>query len=222
MREVTWGGVNWVVIEPSKNGPWFFWDEFEKGNWELDVLEAVDRFVAPCSTFVDVGAWAGPVSMWAADRWDANVLAIEPDPVANDYLHLNVMMNGFDSIAIVDGALSNHTGTTWLAPHETHGWGSTMSRICEDNVGREVPCWSISDLFDEYQLKNVSLVKIDIEGAESIVLETVGPFLAELQIPIIVAIHQPWWNRELDPAWLAGFELSAPLKEWNSVICTPL
>lgn len=220
MRNVTWGGISWQVSEPSKNGPWFFWDEFEKGNWEFDVLEAVDRFVTKGSTLVDIGAWAGPVSMWAADRRDAKVIAIEPDPVANDYLHLHKAVNGFDKITIVDGALANHTGTTNLAPHE-YGWGSTMSRLAADGTGREVPCWTISDIFSDHELTDVTFVKMDVEGAESILLETVGPFLAERKIPMLVAIHQPWWHRDIDPQWLDGFILDNPLRDWHSVLCLP-
>jgi FkbM family methyltransferase len=156
--------------------------------------------------------------MWAADRHNARVVAVEPDPVANDYLNLHVAINGFDKIAVVDGALANHTGTTHLAPHE-FGWGSTMSRLSDD--GREIACWSIADLFTKHEIDDCTLVKIDIEGGESIILETVGPFLAERGIPMIVAMHEPWWHRRLEPDWLSGFNLDAPLVGWHSVLCTP-
>lgn len=219
MREVNRDGVRWQVSEPAKNGPWSFWTEFETIEWEQYTLDVVDRFVTENSTFIDLGAWTGPVSMWAADRHNARVIAVEPDPVANDYLNLHVAINKFDRITIVDGAIANHTGTTHLAPHE-FGWGSTMSRLSD--AGREVACWSISDLFDEYKIENVSLVKIDIEGGEALILETVGPFLAERKIPMVVAMHQPWWSRGIDPEWLAGFDLGGiPLNGWHSVLCIP-
>ena len=218
MREVVRDSCHWQVSEPAKNGDWSFWDEFMTLPWEPWTLDMVDRFVTDESTFVDIGAWAGPVSMWAADRHDARVIAVEPDPVANDYLNLHKYANGFDKIEIVDGALANETGTAFIAPHE-FGWGSTMSRLSD--AGREVACWNIADLFEQYDVEDCSLLKMDIEGAESIVLETVGPFCAERGIPMIVAIHQPWWHRTLEPGWLSGFHIEGELAEWQSVLCTP-
>ena len=54
-----------------------------------------------------------------------------------------------------------------------------------------VSCWTLPDLFDVCELDNVSLVKMDIEGGETDVLPVVCPFLAELEIPLLVSMHLP-------------------------------
>lgn len=221
MRRTTRDGCSWIVSEPSKT-EFSFWTEFETIGWEQWTLDHVDMFVTDGSTIIDIGAWAGPVSMWAADRVDCKVIAVEPDPVANDYLNLNVYRNGFDDqITTVEGAIAAHTGTTHIAPHE-FGWGSTMSHLSEHG-GREVVCWTLPALFDQYHVDptNVSLVKVDVEGGEAIILEHMGPYCAEQGIPMIVAMHEPWWPRRFDPEWLNGFNVEGPLCGWHSVLCTP-
>jgi FkbM family methyltransferase len=216
MREVTRGGAHWIVSEPSKS-EYSFWTEFENGTWEQETLDIVDRFVTPNSTFLDIGAWTGPLSMWAA-RLGAQAIAIEPDPVAVDYLNLHVAMNGAD-ITIIDGAISDHTGTTHIQPHE-FGWGSTMTQLSD--TGREVQCWTLPDLFDWYDIENVSLAKMDIEGGESIVLEHAAPFLAGLGIPLFVSMHEPWWSRPVERSWFDGYsEIQGELHGWQSVLALP-
>lgn len=220
MRQVARDGVHWSVSEPAKNTEWSFWTDFESGGWEQGTLDRVDQFVHDGSTMIDIGAWAGPVTMWAADRHNARVIAVEPDPVALDYLYLHVFANHFDDrVTVVEGAMANESGNVRVAAPEL-GWGSTMTKVAK--FGREVQSWSIQDLFAEYNATNVSLVKIDIEGYEAEILETVGPFLAERGIPMIVAMHEPWWPRPIDEGWLSGFDLGGiPICGWRSLLCIP-
>ena len=215
-REITRHGVTWQVVEPHVGG-FEFWNDWERANWEQDTLDIVDRFVTPNSTFVDVGAWIGPVTLWA-DRIAARVIAIEPDPLALKHLQQNVAANATGT-TIVAGAISHRTGTCHIAAHED-GWGSSMTHLA--NEGTEVPCWTLPDLFDTYSLENVSLVKMDIEGGESIVLEHAAPFLAEKKIPLLVAMHEPWWSRPVERSWFDGFRnVEGECSGWHSVLAEP-
>ena len=73
----------------------------------------------------------------------------------------------------------------------------------------------------EEGIGDCALVKMDIEGAEAVVLESAGPFLAERRIPLLVAMHEEWWPRRLDPAWLAGYgTVEGHLGSWGQVLCT--
>ena len=197
MRNVTRHHVTWNVDAPIVAG-YDFWQAWEDG-WEQDTLDTLNQFVTRGSMMVDIGAYFGPLSLWA-HHLGAHVVAIEPDPVAFPYLCINVKANAPD-ITTVCAAISDHTGTCQIAPH-SDGWGSSMTHL--SSHGDTVMCYTLPDLFDTYRIKHVSLVKMDIEGGEAVVLEHAAPFLAKLGIPLLVAMHQPWWNRPVDPAWLSG------------------
>ena len=219
MRRVTFGNVKWnvedVVIPALPE--WSFWDHWELGEFEPETLAVVDRFVRPGSTMIDVGAWIGCVSLYAA-RLNAHVIAIEPDPSAAAVLNRNVSAN-FTNITVFEGAITDTTGTCHIAAH-SDGWGSSMTRVADD--GAEVPCLTFPDLFDLYDVDDCSLVKMDVEGAECTVLEHAAPFLSSLGIPLLVSMHQPWWTRQVDRAWFDGYSsVEGEIGGWNTVLALP-
>jgi FkbM family methyltransferase len=204
-------GVTWTVEEPDSCGG--FWEPWWEKGWEDDTLDVVERFCRPDATFVDLGAWIGPISMWAARL--GPVLAVEPDPVACRYLKRNRDTNGY-RFQIVRGAVAWATGPLEIAP-SADGWGSSMTRV---GPGPKAWGWTLPDLLARTQTGRVSLVKMDIEGFEVDVLPHVGPYLAKRGVPLFVAIHEPYWNRPLDPAALTGFEhVEGKLEGFGHVLC---
>lgn len=219
MRTVTWGDVRWQVEDISIPAlpDYHFWDHWENGEFEPETLQIVDRFVTPGSTFCDIGAWLGNVSLWA-ERLGAHVIAVEPDPVAAKVLHRNVAMNHGD-VLVFEGAVNNTTGMCFIEPH-SDGWGSSMTHLAED--GLEVPCLTLPDLFDVYDVENCSLVKMDCEGAESIILEHAAPFLAEMKVPLLVAMHEPWWDKPVERKWFDGYRsIEGTIGGWGHVLALP-
>ena len=95
-----------------------------------------------------------------------------------------------------------------------------MTRLAAE--GTPVSCWSLVDLFDALELDDVSLVKLDVEGAEALILEEGAPFLASLGIPLLVAMHEPWWDRIVDPAWFADYtSIEGNIGGWGHVLALP-
>ncbi len=218
MRQVTRDNHVWRVVEPFVGG-YRFWDDWQARQWEEHTLKVIDDLVAPDSMVCDIGAWIGPVSLWAS-REGAHVIAVEPDPVALRYLGINTRRN-HANVTIVPAAISNHTGTTHIKADEC-GWGSSMTRAAIANEGIEVACLTMPDLFDICEVEHCSLVKIDIEGSECTVLEHVAPFLAELQIPLLCSMHQPWWTQPVNPDWFSGYgTIEGNFCGWETVLALP-
>ena len=111
MRRVERRGVHGEVDDSFPVAEWF-WSQWCDDTWEGATLDIVDQFVKPDTTFVDVGAWIGIVSMWAAKN-GARVVAIEPDPVALESMNANVQFNDY-RIHVVAGAVSDLTSMTHL------------------------------------------------------------------------------------------------------------
>jgi FkbM family methyltransferase len=188
VRTVTRGADRFEVND-TPGVDWGFWDQFADGRWEPHTFAVMDRYLTPTSTYVDIGAWVGPTVLYAARRC-ARVVAVEPDPVACADLLSNLAANGVENVDIVAGAVAATTGTTRL--HARGGWGSSMSSIVGTGDSIEVYgiCWA--DLIAD--LRDVALVKVDIEGGETVVLPDVASWCVETATPLVASLHEPWWG----------------------------
>lgn len=69
-----------------------FWSHATRGLWEPETFAAINQCCTSDTAFVDVGAWIGPLSLYAATRV-AQVYSFEPDPIAFQKLVLNLAAN---------------------------------------------------------------------------------------------------------------------------------
>lgn len=180
-----------AYLVDEKNGEWGFWDRWADGRWEPETKATIERF---CSggTFVDIGAWIGPTTIWAAPH-AARVIAIEADPTAFAMLQANTA--DLANVDYVPCAVSDTDGYTHITTN-----GDSESRIGAE--GAEVACLTVESLFESWCIDSADLIKMDIEGAEREVLAQAEPFLREFGAPILLSIH-PWapWDRDLLPGW---------------------
>lgn len=169
---------------------WFWRELYPSGRWEPDTKALLDEILRPGDLFVDVGAWIGPVTLWALER-GSHVIAIEPDPVALVELRRRVP----DSVEIWEGAVAIRPGRASLAaPGKLGVSGSRLA--AEGDV--EVRTWTLDEILAG---RRPALVKVDIEGYEIELLPTLAPFLADLGVPLQVALH----GVAPDPAWFRGY-----------------
>lgn len=168
-----------------------FWRRYDAGRWEPETRELLRQTLHSGDLFVDIGAWIGPVTLWALEC-GAEVIAIEPDPVAAKELRRNVG----EKVEIWEGAVAPERGKVRIAPRGD--LGNSMTRVSES--GYLVEAWPLSDILGD---RVPALVKVDIEGYETELLPTLAPFLARLRASLAVALH----DAMPDPEWFAGFEM---------------
>jgi len=169
-----------------------FWRLYESGAWEPNTRALIDT-LQPGDLFVDVGAWIGPVTLWALGR-GATVIAIEPDPVACGELRRNVPA----AVEVWEGAVATRSGRAFLAanPRDGGALGDSMSRLADD--GQPVTAWTLPEILNG---RVPALVKIDVEGYETELCPVLAPWLAERGIPVQVSLHGVLPERE----WFAGY-----------------
>jgi FkbM family methyltransferase len=150
-------------------------------------MQAWKEILAPDSLFVDVGANIGIYSLWAADL-GAEVIAVEPVAEIRQALRENAALNGYD-FEIVPAALSREPGIMKF----TDGWPSTMNHLVPENEagGVDVEVRTLDTVLGD---RVANGLKIDVEGAERLVLEGGSRAMAERRLPVI----QLEWTRMSD------------------------
>jgi len=186
-----------------------FWMRYRAGDWEPGTKALIDELLRPGGLFVDIGAWIGPVSLWALER-GANVVAVEPDPVALTELRRRVPA----SVEIWEGAVAVASGSTSLTTSNGRPFGKSMSRLASQG-GIEVRAWTLAEILGD---RIPALVKIDIEGYEIDLLPTIAPYLAEAKVPMQVALH----GVLPDPDWFSGYShIRIPSNPHGTMIVKP-
>jgi len=145
-----------------------WWTRVSGGEWENSTLGFVEFGIHPGSTFIDLGAASGLLSLIAALR-GARVLAVEPHPRWLKTLERNVELNGLiDKIQIIKAAVSSKDGLVLLRRGAKRSVLSDISLgFLEAQEGDEVKVVSLISLLETYEKSAGGLlVKIDIEGAE--------------------------------------------------------
>lgn len=205
-REVSRNGLTFQVLEQENEGWRQYWDAYESGSWNVADTEALDHLCYPGSWFIDVGAWVGPMTLYAA-ALGSKVLAIEPDPVARLNLIANVRKNRFhkrvliSADAIVEGPLGEKEMRR-VVPIEGGEYGDGMSHL-----GTTGTAWvranTISNILEQNRIseEDIWLTKIDVEGYERRLMPTLGPWLAERRIPFRVAYH----GEMPEMSWFDGY-----------------
>lgn len=142
-------------------------------------LRLLSRVLHPRCVFIDIGANVGIYSIYAALRAgpDARIIAVEPHPLALERLRCNVLLNKLTTVAIEPVALNDHSGTVVFQPDWQNIGNSSILFDQSDARDKliEVPGESLMDLVAKYELTRIDAIKIDVEGAEDLVL---FPFFA--------------------------------------------
>jgi FkbM family methyltransferase len=136
-----------------------------QGVWEADVMKLLARTLQPGDTFVDVGAHVGFHSVLAGQLVGraGKVFAVEPAPWALELLRANVWRHGLD-VKVLPIAASDAAGTVRLALEEAHRSGAHLTEARE---ALEVQAAPLDELLPDVA---VDVLKVDVEGAEPLVL----------------------------------------------------
>jgi FkbM family methyltransferase len=127
------------------------------------------------TVFVDVGAYIGLYTVYAC-RHARRVLAVEPNPMALIYLRANIALNNCHNTIVVPKAISNKKGLVELRvpkpAKRRHVPGKasivwSFERALRINVEAD----TLDNVIDEVGLDTVDFIKIDVEGAEGLVIK---------------------------------------------------
>ncbi|MES2099792.1 MAG: FkbM family methyltransferase [Pseudomonadota bacterium] len=168
------------------------------GVYELDVTRRLVAAARGGGTLVDVGANYGYYSLlWAAQRPANRVVAFEASPRNFAHIEGNISRNGLGSrIELHRVAIGRNAGSLQfdVGPQDQSGWGglatSASSRSVEVQVLRLDELWSTPD--------DIDVLKIDVEGADTWVLQGAEQLLRAKRIKAIFYEQNIGRMRELN------------------------
>ncbi len=153
------------------------------GCWEPHVEAVIADCLHAGDTFIDVGANIGYFTLFGASRVGpgGRVVAIEASASTFERLRKNVERNGASkTIRLIHAAVADREVSVVLhsGPEDNSGMASLL-RECGEG-GEQVLARPLGALLSEKELSSARLIKIDVEGAEGMVMEGMRHLLPRL------------------------------------------
>jgi FkbM family methyltransferase len=148
------------------------------GNYEGGSVALFKNLSANASVVFDIGSHIGQYALECAQadkEGSKKIFAIEVNPKTFCYLLNNIQINGFTNLKAVLGAVSSRPGILNINIPAYWNMGNTQVNETDTEKGFDdylAASFTIASLLEKYKLKHIDLVKIDVEGHEYDVLNS--------------------------------------------------
>jgi len=189
-------------------------------NFDQEVKELVDN-LKENDVFIDIGANFGLFSLLAA-RKGAMVVSFEPSTreLITFYRNLELNKNIASKIRIVPMAVGKQTNdflSLTYGPSSNTGTNKiTDGILCDEKI----PVVEVGKILGEYYIKKVKLIKIDVEGFELNVVDSIQDLLIKMSdLYVVCEINNEMPNSEkiFEIFQTCGFELNNRAHLTNTV-----
>ena len=200
------GDISFNLLE--NNDPTSTLMRVQWDTWELDSFHIFNLYKNNEGIYMDIGAWVGPTAIYCANIYK-KVIAIEPDPLALEELKKNISVNNINNISVIEKGLSSENGITQFGGNGKLGNSESTLLIANKEEyfsyqGRHTETWkhshneiveietiTIEKLIEQQNIdpKNISLIKMDIEGGEKIVVPSLVNFLNTYKPIFYISLH---------------------------------
>ncbi|HEX9562928.1 MAG TPA: FkbM family methyltransferase [Gemmatimonadaceae bacterium] len=177
-------GRRWVIASGSR---------FVKGTYEPLQSAAFQRHIKAGDVVFDVGAHVGYYTVLSSVLTGptGQVISFEPVPLNLRYLRRHVRMNGCDNVRIVEVCVGDRSSTARF--DDSHGTG--VGHLSADG-GLVVRVRAIDEMVASGEVPVPQFIKVDVEGAELLVLQGADSILRKHHPAIILSTHGDDLERE--------------------------
>jgi FkbM family methyltransferase len=198
-----------IYLRPASPDFLVLWAIFWNRVYELPV-----ELTGEVSSVLDLGAYTGISVLYFARRYStARIVAVEPDTDNYACLQRNIQkLARPDQVETLKACVYSQHGTVRFTDH-----GPSWARSILGAGGVEVSALTVLELLERFEARRVDLLKMDIEGGEKYVFESldqwidrVGWILLEVHyhamtLPTVVEAVHRWgrkvYYREPWPSW---------------------
>lgn len=174
--------------------------DYHQGDYEPALVRALRRLAKPGFVCADVGAHFGYMSLLLARLTipGGRVVAFEASQRNSRVIERHVRLNGLSgTITVVPKAVADGRSTfvdLFARPGASKEWTLSQEFAERDERGRRdaaasrVPATSLdAEFLDDH----LDLVKIDVEGAEGLVVAGMNRLLAKARPVVVLEFHRP-------------------------------
>lgn len=186
-------------IDPGNN--FHYWKHINVLDWEPESFKIFDYFITTHSTVLDIGAWSGVFSLYAA-KTAQKVYAIDPDPICYQELNKNISINLDikNKIQTFNIGLSHKNEKVNLYAKTAYGKSSSsiLKRRRDKKNNLKIETLSLFEFLNQNEIESIDFIKMDVEGAEFIILPSVKESLIRLNYPTLyISFHYQFLNEHI-------------------------
>jgi FkbM family methyltransferase len=159
-------------------------------NYEPE-LTYLGQLLSPGKTFVDVGAAFGIYALVASKLVgkSGRVIALEPTSQSLVVLRRNIALNGLSNVLVLPLAASLTNGKARLYHGSEPGSNSLGKDASTGGVCEEIYTECLDRLVRQAGVEHVDLIKMDVEGAEELVLRGAKRVVTSMHPAIIFEVY---------------------------------
>jgi len=179
----------------------WFWNIFDNG-WEPETLNVYKKHLNG-GAYIDIGAYVGPAIFYASVAGASQIYGIEANPYSFYLLKKNLNINReiIPPFEVYQLCVTNEDGI--LVDFRSKINDSTASTMMADNAGHVM--WKAMSIRLLTFLKKINfrghgLIKIDIEGAESLILNDIMKISEYPNTTLFLSLHAPFWKNRKNTA----------------------
>jgi len=161
---------------------------YDETSYEPEVTSAISSVLESGHTFFDVGANLGYYTLLASMKVgsDGSVHAFEPAPAQFKHLNLNMRVNRATNIILNNVALAETAGEREMLL--SLGWNQGIHSFAATEgpaTSTRVSCATLDEYVVANGIRRIDAMKLDVEGAELLILRGSVETLRSLAVPVI-------------------------------------
>lgn len=205
--QINKGTISFTVKKGNYDGSW---EAVLNDRWESHTFTIFDRFLDKEYSYIDIGAWIGPTVLYGS-QLARNVYAIEPDPVAHAELMENIRLNlpSSKNIRLFQVCIAPESGEIKFGNRKE--WGNSRSSIFfgDQKTARKIKGLDFESFIKSNNIEECNFIKMDIEGGEYIVIESMKNYLQNNRPTLYLSLHPKILGRPLQselPEFINSFK----------------
>jgi FkbM family methyltransferase len=172
-------------------------------NWKNETFSIFDRFLNKNKIFIDIGGWIGTTCMYGS-RKSKHVYSIEADKKSFENMNLNCKNNCENNYTLINNSIYNvdnieiQFGKNKILTNSKMN-DSTSHIYTDEETSNEfytIKTITLQSIIDNNSINpnDISLIKVDIEGGEELILIDLYNIHKTYNIPLYVNFHYDLWK----------------------------
>lgn len=213
---------DFIVFNGPQSCP--FWDVYP--TWKREVFSLIDKLANEKKNALDIGCWIGPTLLYMASKFH-HVYGVDADIKSFSEVMMNVTFNDLNhKTTLLPVALYKNSGYVSFGknrflPNAILNDSTSQVQQYADKDTYPAPCLTFDSLIEKYNINNLGLIKINIEGGEEYILEQALQYSFYRRVPTYITFHYDWWENKDLSRFRTSFELFPHINANDMILSNP-